>query len=214
MTLKLWWVCVPPNWTILILLAAFIDGRSLLVCVMLERRGFPCRCAHDWHPGWIWRIWRVCACASKGWVSWHWLISSPTFVFTHELLLGSIRWRGSYVQDILVFVSMQSVTVSMSACGSDHWGSSVTGLFCLSVSMSERTPRLTLVETRRVTESAGGACEQAFWDGGRATRHFWYLNCRQRKIKWILLPFWTQREFILLQIWKKLSYNIYYNPAL
>lgn len=59
-------------------------------------------------------------------------------------------------------ISMQSVTVSMSACGSDHWGSSVTGLFCLSVSMSERTPRLTLVETRRVTESAGGACEQAF----------------------------------------------------
>ncbi len=47
-------------------------------------------------------------------------------------------------------------------CVSDHWGSSVTGLFCLSVSMRERTPRLTLVETRRVTESAGGACEQAF----------------------------------------------------
>lgn len=28
-----------------------IDGRSLLVTVMLETRGFPCRYTHDWHTG-------------------------------------------------------------------------------------------------------------------------------------------------------------------
>lgn len=43
--------------------------------------------------------------------------------------------------------------------------------------MRDWTPRLTLVVTRRVTESGEGAEEQpARWEGGRATRHFWYRS--------------------------------------
>lgn len=81
------------------------------------------------------------------------------------------------------------VCLRVCVCECDYCGSSVTGLFCLRVSMRDRTPRLTLVETRRVTESEGGACEQDFCDGGRATRHFWYRNCsggereRERKME-------------------------------
>lgn len=112
------------------------------------------------------RLDQVCVFARV--FSWHQIIFIITCSFTFRQFSSSSSssspscdWTG-YVQDILIVISMQSVTVSMRACVSDHWGSSVTGLFCLSVSMRDRTPRLTLVETRRVTESAGGACEQAF----------------------------------------------------
>ncbi|TNN70526.1 putative methyltransferase NSUN7 [Liparis tanakae] len=45
------------------------------------------------------------------------------------------------------------------------------------LSMRDRTPRFTLVVTRRVTESAEGEEEEhARWEGGRATRHFWYRS--------------------------------------
>lgn len=54
-----------------------------------------------------------------------------------------------------------------------YCGNSLTGRLCLRVSMSDWTPLLTLVETRRDTESPGGDEPQAFWEGGRATRHFW-----------------------------------------
>lgn len=57
-----------------------------------------------------------------------------------------------------------------------YCGNSVTGLFCLRVSMRDRTPLFTLVETRRDTESPGGDEPQAFWEGGRATKHFWYRS--------------------------------------
>lgn len=53
-----------------------------------------------------------------------------------------------------------------------YCGNSVTGLFCLRVSMRDRTPLFTLVDTRRDTESPGGDEVQAFWEGGRATKHF------------------------------------------
>lgn len=53
-----------------------------------------------------------------------------------------------------------------------YCGSSVTGRFCLRVSMRDRTPLFTLVDTRRDTESPGGDDPQAFWEGGRATKHF------------------------------------------
>lgn len=54
-----------------------------------------------------------------------------------------------------------------------YCGNSLTGRLCLRVSMRDWTPLLTLVETRRDTESPGGEEPQAFWEGGRATRHFW-----------------------------------------
>lgn len=43
-----------------------------------------------------------------------------------------------------------------------YCGNSVTGLLCLRVSMSDRTPLFTLVETRRDTDSPGGEELQAF----------------------------------------------------
>lgn len=43
-----------------------------------------------------------------------------------------------------------------------YCGNSVTGLLCLRVSMSDRTPLFTLVETRRDTDSPGGDELQAF----------------------------------------------------
>lgn len=50
------------------------------------------------------------------------------------------------------------------------------------VSMRDWTPRLTLVVTRRVTESGEGAEEQpARWEGGRATRHFWYRSWNEEQ---------------------------------
>lgn len=43
--------------------------------------------------------------------------------------------------------------------------------------MRDWTPRFTLVVTLRVTESADGEEEEpARWEGGRATRHFWYRS--------------------------------------
>lgn len=79
------------------------------------------------------------------------------------------------------------VTVVMSGAEAEWWwwwwsgvrpwalycGNSLTGRLCLRVSMRDCTPLLTLVETRRDTESPGGEEPQAFWEGGRATRHFW-----------------------------------------
>lgn len=53
-----------------------------------------------------------------------------------------------------------------------YCGNSDTGLLCLRVSMRDRTPLFTLVETRRDTDSPGGDELQAFWEGGRATKHF------------------------------------------
>lgn len=43
-----------------------------------------------------------------------------------------------------------------------YCGDSVTGFFCLRVSMSDRTPLFTLVDTRRDTESPGGDEPLAF----------------------------------------------------
>lgn len=78
-----------------------------------------------------------------------------------------------------VLAAMQLVTMVTGGCGresvvlsSRYCGNSVTGLFCLRVSMRDRTPLFTLVETRRDTESPGGDEPQAFWEGGRATKHF------------------------------------------
>lgn len=63
---------------------------------------------------------------------------------------------------------------------SDYCGNSVTGLFCLRVSMRDRTPLFTLVETRRDTESLEGDDSQALWEGGRATKHFWYRSWKRQ----------------------------------
>lgn len=82
-----------------------------------------------------------------------------------------------------VLAAMRLVTMVTWGCGREllvlncgYCGNSVTGLFCLRVSMRDRTPRFTLVETRRDTDSPGGEEPQAFWEGGRATKHFWYRN--------------------------------------
>lgn len=58
--------------------------------------------------------------------------------------------------------------------GRHHCCGSSDGCFLVfRVSMRDWTPRLTLVVTRRLTESGEGAEEQpARWEGGRATRHF------------------------------------------
>lgn len=62
--------------------------------------------------------------------------------------------------------------------GDGHcWGSSDGCFLGFRVSMRDWTPRFTLVVTRRVTESADGEEEEpARWEGGRATRHFWYRS--------------------------------------
>lgn len=65
-----------------------------------------------------------------------------------------------------------------------YCGNSVTGLFCLRVSMRDRTPLFTLVETRRDTESPGGEEPQAFWEMGRATKHFWYRSWENEREKY------------------------------
>lgn len=59
------------------------------------------------------------------------------------------------------------------------YGVSVTGRFCFKVSMRDKTPRFTLVVTRLVTESAGGGGGRTFWEGGLATKHFWYRSCNE-----------------------------------
>ncbi len=81
--------------------------------------------------------------------------------------------------DDRVLAAMRLVTMVTGGCGREsvalgrgYCGNSVTGLFCLRVSMRDRTPLFTLVETRRDTESPGGDEPQAFWEGGRATKHF------------------------------------------
>lgn len=77
----------------------------------------------------------------------------------------------SYHGDWGLWQGVKSVVLNRGYCGN-----SVTGLFCLRVSMRDRTPFFTLVETRRDTESPGGDEPQAFWEGGRATKHFWYRS--------------------------------------
>ena len=63
------------------------------------------------------------------------------------------------------------------------WGSSDGCFLVFRLSMSDCTPRFTLVVTRRVTESGEVVEEEveeeqeaALWEGGRATRHFWYRS--------------------------------------
>lgn len=69
------------------------------------------------------------------------------------------------------------------ATGDGHcWGSSDGCFLVFRVSMRDWTPRFTLVVTRRVTESGEGAEEEpARWEGGRATRHFWYRSWGRKK---------------------------------
>lgn len=69
-----------------------------------------------------------------------------------------------------------------SALRSHHCCWSSDGCFLVfRVSMRDWTPRFTLLVTRRVTESGdGGEEEPARWEGGRATRHFWYRSWGRR----------------------------------
>lgn len=81
----------------------------------------------------------------------------PAWLSVAESLGSSQRWGGR-VGGLLIH---------------RYCGNSVTGLLCLRVSMRDRTPLFTLVETRRDTDSPGGNELQALWEGGRATKHFW-----------------------------------------
>lgn len=72
--------------------------------------------------------------------------------------------------------------------GDGHcWGSSDGCFLGFRVSMRDWTLRFTLVLTRRVTESEDGEEgeeeEPARWEGGRATRHFWYRSWETRSRK-------------------------------
>lgn len=96
-------------------------------------------------------------------------------------LPGSTMVTGFWQRDMTCYHGDKGLWQGVGKLNCGYCGSSVTGLFCLRVSMSDRTPLFTLVETRRDTESPGGEEPQAFWEGGRATKHFWYRSWRRGK---------------------------------
>lgn len=122
-------------------------------------------------------------------------IPSSAVVFVNIYVHHWLPWlvlirccRGDSVSGIQALAREGGVAV---VTGDGHcWGSSDGCFLGFRVSMRDWTPRFTLVVTRRVTESAAGEDEEpARWEGGRATRHFWYRSWERRGLDEFHLDF-------------------------
>lgn len=97
---------------------------------------------------------------------------------TYMYIVGYHGWYWLGVVVAIVWVASRRRPGGGVVGGDGHcWGSSDGCFLGFRVSMRDWTPRFTLVVTRRVTESEDGEEEEpARWEGGRATRHFWYRS--------------------------------------